>query len=106
MPAPLSSALEAVPTHRLGNTTLTDEVDVAPIRSQAAVVRMLLDHLDRLVPQSGATYATRDQLIEELTRLGCRIFETTGALARAGDAQDIDPGQSGVHTIPAMTRGV
>ena len=58
-------------------------IDVAALRRHAAFVRTLLDHLDELVPSSGASLAVTEQLIEELTRLGCCTIETAAALARA-----------------------
>jgi hypothetical protein len=51
------------------------------LRSHAATARSLLDELDRMVPVSGARrnedalLALREQLAEELARLGCRLLE-------------------------------
>jgi hypothetical protein len=50
------------------------------IREQAAVVRALSDHLECLGPGQPDD-SLRAQLVEELARLGCRIFEAAAALA-------------------------
>jgi hypothetical protein len=63
--------------------------DLVRLRSHIAVVRSLLDELDRIVPPSrsrqpeGAPLELRAQLVEELARLGCRLLESAAALTRA-----------------------
>lgn len=54
------------------------------IRRQAALVRSLLDELERIVPLTDragqdASLALREQLAEELVRLGSRLLEPTPA---------------------------
>jgi hypothetical protein len=55
-------------------------MNVPGIRSQAALVRSLLDELDRILPPPGdragedASRALREQLAEELVRLGSRLL--------------------------------
>jgi hypothetical protein len=49
------------------------------VRSQAAVARALLDELD-LVTSLSEVSAT-EQTIEQLARLGCRIFDAAARLA-------------------------
>jgi plasmid stabilization system protein ParE len=53
--------------------------ELAAIRSQAAVVRALLDELERLLRYAG-TGAPREQLLEELARLGNRTCAAAAAL--------------------------
>jgi hypothetical protein len=47
----------------------------ASVRAQTAVVRTLADTLEQLAPSSDAAVAIRQQLAEELARLGYRIQE-------------------------------
>jgi hypothetical protein len=55
--------------------------DLVRLRSQVATARSLLDELDRIVPVStarrneDALTTLRDQVAEELARLGCRLLE-------------------------------
>jgi hypothetical protein len=55
--------------------------DLVRLRSHVATARSLLDELDRIVPVSGARRSegaisdVREQLAEELARLGCRLLE-------------------------------
>jgi hypothetical protein len=59
---------------------------LAPLRSHAAVIRALLDELDRLAPLSArggepaAIACLGEQLAEELGRLGCRMLECAAAM--------------------------
>jgi hypothetical protein len=58
------------------------DVSFREIRLQASVVRVLLDEVEAVdEPELGD--APREQFIEELARLGCRILETASALTRA-----------------------
>jgi hypothetical protein len=55
---------------------LSDEPDAPPsVRAQTAVVRTLADALERASPASPMAQALRDQLAEELRRLGSFIDE-------------------------------
>ena len=54
---------------------------VSHLRSQLAVVRALADQVD-CVSEGGEDGGLRDQLIEELARLGCRLLEEADSLAR------------------------
>jgi hypothetical protein len=51
--------------------------DLVRVRSHAALARSLLDELERVVPASSYHGDTllREQLAEELARLGCRLLE-------------------------------
>jgi hypothetical protein len=51
-----------------------------PVRSQTAVVRALLEEVERLDPATSGGLS--EQLVEELARLGCRILETSAELAK------------------------
>jgi hypothetical protein len=59
---------------------------VSSLRSQAALVRALLDELERVAPPS-ADDAVSEQLIEEIARLGCRCIEIASALPAVVDAR-------------------
>ena len=56
------------------------------IRSEAATIRSLLDELERAVPVPGASapenayLALRQQLAEELLRLGCQLLDCAAGL--------------------------
>lgn len=75
------------------------ELRLASLRGQSAVVRALLDQIEHAVPHSPAEQPLREQLVEELTRLGVRIFEAAATMATTSDAQDAVPPDSGVHPI-------
>jgi|HubBroStandDraft_6_1064221.scaffolds.fasta_scaffold3200298_2 hypothetical protein len=57
------------------------------LRNQAALVRALLDELDRVAPAAGKGAEARDcvvlgaQLAEEFGRLGCQLVEWVATLA-------------------------
>ena len=58
---------------------------VAVLRRHVALVRALLEELDRILPSPGTSdhvELVAEQLIEELGRLGCRILECTGTVQR------------------------
>jgi hypothetical protein len=58
------------------------EPQFVAIRRQAALARALLDELEEIVsPGLDRGRALSAQAIEELTRLGCRIFEAAALLA-------------------------
>jgi hypothetical protein len=59
---------------------LVAELRLARLRSQAAVVRALADHVEHL-SRAGDADGIGDQIIEEMARLGCRLLEAAGALA-------------------------
>jgi len=73
---PLAFALSDVREHPLAR-------HVHPLRSQAAVVRALLDELERTIPGSSVERLVTAQLVEDVARLGCRLIETAGALSKA-----------------------
>jgi hypothetical protein len=64
----------------------TRPLELVTIRAQAAVVRALLDEVERTVPGSRAERGLAPQLVEDLARLGCRVFESAAAMAKALDA--------------------
>ena len=73
--------VNAVPDLR----TLCPQDPLALLRRHAALVRSLLDELDRTLPQWKVTDAfeaagVREQLVEELGRMGCRLLECAASL--------------------------
>jgi hypothetical protein len=60
--------------------------DFSRLRRHAAVVRALLDELERVLPSSGASarsdaaFRIHEQLVEELGRVGCRLLECAASL--------------------------
>lgn len=66
---PLDASLPAVPPSSSGHMSL---------REQAAVVRTLLDEVERLAPSSGGPAS--EQLVEELARLGRRVLEVAATM--------------------------
>ncbi len=77
---PFFSAL--APPERNDSTWLVAEVRLARLRSQVAVVRALADQVEYLT-RPGRTDELRDQVIEEMARLGCLLLEAAGSLAGA-----------------------
>lgn len=55
------------------------------LRSQAAFLRALLDEVERLAPASSSEQGLSEQVVEELTRLGCRSLEAASELTRVVD---------------------
>jgi hypothetical protein len=62
---------------------------LASVRNQAALVRTLLDELEALSPRFDPARLPSAQAIDELTRLGCRIFETAALLSLQEEAQRV-----------------
>jgi hypothetical protein len=62
------------------------EPHLASVRRQAALARALLDELEEVGVGSDPDRALSAQAIEELTRLGCRIFEAAALLASEEEA--------------------
>ena len=50
------------------------------LRGQAAFLRALLDEVERLAPVSLGDEGLSEQIVEELTRLGCRSLEAASEL--------------------------
>ena len=65
---------------------LSPQDDLAPLRRHAALARSLLDEFDRILPlraaprNAEAAEGVRDQLAEELGRMGCRLLECAASL--------------------------
>src|SRR5580704_10314543 len=57
------------------------------LRSQAAAIRALADCVEHLTRAADAD-GLGEQLVEEMTRLGCRLLEFAGALVAAPPAED------------------
>jgi hypothetical protein len=62
---------------------------LAPVRSQAAVVRMMVAELESA--PADAEESMREQLTEELARLGCRLLETAAAVAQTDGMSPASP---------------
>jgi hypothetical protein len=60
---------------------------VTSLRRHAAVIRALLDELERALPLPSASplsdgaIAVHEQLVEELGRVGCRLLECAASLS-------------------------
>jgi hypothetical protein len=73
-----------LPGRRLLASSPEDEF--VPLRTRAALARSLLDELDRALPMDGTTQrhavsiALREQLAEELGRMGCQLLECAASL--------------------------
>jgi len=61
---------------------LAAEHRLAGLRRQAAVVRTIADHVGELARPRDAE-GLRAQLVEEMTRLGCRLLEAAAALSES-----------------------
>jgi hypothetical protein len=70
------------------------ELHLSTVRTQAAIVWAIADALGR-EHEGGAGPGLREQLAEELARLGCLAIEAAAALADACDAG----AESGVHPL-------
>jgi hypothetical protein len=68
-------------------------------KRQVAIVRALVDELERCLARGGAT-AAREQLVHELARLGRKTLETAAALStKTAPTEE----KSGVHSVVALT---
>lgn len=73
-----------VPESGLPMIAKTDVPEIGSLRAQAAFIRALLDEVERVTP-AAAPIAIREQLVEELARLGCRFIELANGLAEVVD---------------------
>jgi hypothetical protein len=84
-----SPSLAAVaPPETDQSARLVAEVRLAHLRSQVAVVRALADQVEYLA-RPGYADGLRDQVIEEMARLGCRLLEAARSLASASPEDPI-----------------
>ncbi len=60
---------------------LRDELRVVATAGQLAVVRTLADEIRRCIERGIGVEALREQLAEEIARLGCRCFEAAASMA-------------------------
>jgi hypothetical protein len=93
---PSLAALEADDDGRLAA-----ELWLARLRSHAAVVRALADHVEYLA-RAGDADGIGNQLIEEMAQLGCRLLETAGTLARSQDPADSGVFARGPFAVPVI----
>ena len=83
---------------------LAEELHVIAARQQLAIVRTLADEFERCLVRCVDAQGAREQLVQELTRLGCRSLETAAAMVH--DAEDV-PETSGLRRVvpfPATSR--
>ena len=60
---------------------LAAELRLARLRAQVAILRALADHIDDVARPRDAD-GLSSQLIEEMTRLGCRLIEAAASMTR------------------------
>jgi hypothetical protein len=60
---------------------LATELWFVRLREQVAVVRTIADHIDHFA-EPGNADGLREQVLEEMTRLGCRLLEAAAAMTR------------------------
>jgi hypothetical protein len=68
-------------------TLQSAEPRLARLRAQVAIVRTIADHIEHFAQQMDADELS-SQLIEEMARLGCRLFELAAPMTRAPRAED------------------
>jgi hypothetical protein len=66
---------------------LSAELRLARLRTEVAIVRTLADQIELLVSPRHAN-GLGDQLIEEMARLGCLLFEAAAELTRSPAPED------------------
>ncbi|HEY3820148.1 MAG TPA: hypothetical protein VGL81_23450 [Polyangiaceae bacterium] len=74
---------------------LADELRILAARQQLAIVRTISDEMEWCLAHRVATNGLREQLVEELARLGCRSVEAAAVLATPDPVYE----QSGVHEL-------
>jgi hypothetical protein len=67
-----------------GRARLPRAAERATIVAQIAVVRSLVDELERSLAWGGADDARREQLVAELARLGCRTLRVAAGMLEHG----------------------
>jgi hypothetical protein len=77
---------------------LSAELRLSHLRAQVAVVRTLADHIEQVARPTDAD-GLGQQLTEEITRLGCRLFEVAASLTK----QPPPPPNSEVFMRPSCT---
>ena len=83
-------------TRRAGRRSVKRARAIPLLRRQLAIVRTLLDDVERAAPApetTGLDFTRREQLIEELARLGQRILE-------CADAMTAEDRPAGPETVP------
>jgi hypothetical protein len=73
---------------------------MSSVRNQAALLRTLLDEVERVAPP-GVDEAVCEQLVEELARLGCRCIELARALTPVVGARE--PSHGAKQHLPRCT---
>lgn len=75
---------------------LASELRLIADRQQIAIVRTLVDELERCLLRGEDPASAREQVVHELARLGCRSLETAAVMITqsAGDGEP-----SGIHRV-------
>ncbi|WP_394820967.1 hypothetical protein [Pendulispora albinea] len=60
---------------------------ITEARIQTALVRTLLDEVERLLPSTGVEHVPSDQLAEELARLSQRLLDVAAGIVSSADAR-------------------
>jgi len=76
---------------------LAAELRLAHLRPQAAIVHALADQVERL-SRVGDADGLGEQLIEEMTLLGCQLLEAASSLTRSSRREE-----SGIFARPNLT---
>ena len=82
------------PPHSPDAVRLEAEIQLGPLYSQVAVVRALADQVEFLA-RSAISGGLDEQLVEEMTRLGCRLLESAASLSKVAVSVPEDSGVFG-----------
>jgi hypothetical protein len=87
MPTDLPGRPGAAPATKAASPSqqVDAEAMLARLREQVAVVRSIADQVERLA-LAARTYGLTEQLVEEMARLGWRLFEVGSRVARTAEA--------------------
>ena len=70
------------------------------VKAQVAVIRTLLDEVERFVHMTQMAHSLGEQLVQEMDRLGCLLLGAASSVARAlGEPGSEREEQSGVHAV-------
>jgi hypothetical protein len=72
------------------DSQLAADLQIVRVRSQVGVIRTLVNRADELTQPRDAGELS-EQIIEEMTRLGCRLLEVAASLTESPH-----PGESGI----------
>jgi type II secretory pathway component PulM len=78
---------------------LSAELSLARLRAQVAVIRTLTDHIEQFAHAADVA-GLHEQVVEEVARLGCRLFEVAASMA-ASDRPEVSGVFRRVDPLPA-----